>query len=166
MSNHLCGQLATLRLNERGQVAILMVMVLPAIFLFFALALDAGLWFLDHRIAQNQADAAVLAAVQHLPAADAGPVSPPTEAVHKWLEKNGSKPEQLKSCHESIPPPDLVGGDGRLEYWDLIPDGQYDAVRVCVRRSSPSVFAKLASLDGIFVSAGAKARVAPTGRLM
>jgi hypothetical protein len=49
MRNHLSGQLATLRLNEGGQVAILMVMVLPAIFLFFSLALDAGVWFFDHR---------------------------------------------------------------------------------------------------------------------
>ncbi len=86
MRNRLSSQLATLRLDERGQVAMLMVMVLPVIFLFFALALDAGLWFLDHRIAQNQADAAVLAAVQHLPAADAGPGSLPTREVTKCLQ--------------------------------------------------------------------------------
>lgn len=167
MRNRLNGQLATLRQKERGQVAILMVLVLPAIFLFFALALDAGLWFLDHRMAQNQADAAVLAAIQHLPAADPGPGSPPTKAVHNWLKKNGSSPGQLKSCPESTPPPDLVVNPGGLEYWDLypasLPDGQYDTVRVCVRRSSPSIFSKLASLDGIFVSAGATARVGPAG---
>ncbi len=167
MSNHFSRQLATLRHNERGQVAILMVMVLPVIFLFFALALDAGLWFLDHRLAQNQADAAVLAAVQHLPAADPGPGSPPTKAVHKWLKKNGSNPGQLKSCPESIPPPDLVIAKGGLEYWDLhpasFPDGKYDTVRVCVRRESPSFFAKLAGLNGIYVSAGATARVGPAG---
>ena len=86
MSNHLSSQLAALRPNERGQVAILMVMVLPAIFLFFALALDAGLWFLDHRIAQNQADAAVLAAVQHLPASDVGPGRPPTKPSQFLVE--------------------------------------------------------------------------------
>ena len=146
-----------------------MVLALPAIFLFFALALDAGLWFLDHRIAQNQADAAVLAAVQHLPTADAGPNSLPTHTVHEWLKKNGSNPGQLRSCPESDPPPDLVvpKEKGGLEYWDLhpasFPDGLYDTVRVCVRRSSPSVFAKLASLDGIFVSAGATAKVGPAG---
>ena len=56
-----------LRRQENGQMAILMVMVLPVIFLILALPLDAGIWLLDHRIAQNQADAAALAAVQHLP---------------------------------------------------------------------------------------------------
>ena len=112
MIDHASRRLAILRPNERGQVAILMVMVLPVIFLLFALAFDAGLWFLDHRMAQNQADAAVLAAVQHLPDADPGPGSPATKAVHKWLKKNGSNPGQLKSCPESIPAPRLVVGSG------------------------------------------------------
>ncbi len=56
--------------QENGQMAFLLVMILPVIFLLLALPLDAGLWFLDHRMAQNQADAAALAAVQHLPADD------------------------------------------------------------------------------------------------
>ena len=146
-------------------MAILMVLVLPAIFLFFALAMDAGLWYLDHRLAQNQADAAVLAAVQHLPDADPGPA---TDAVYLWLEKNGSNSEELKGCPESIHDPDLVYVPRPgLEYYDLHPasmkDGQYDAVRVCVRRESPGVFVKLANLDSIFVSAGATARVGPAG---
>ena len=59
-----------LRRQEDGQMAILLVMVLPAVFLLFALPLDAGIWFLDHRIAQSQADAAALAAAQYLPATD------------------------------------------------------------------------------------------------
>ena len=167
MIDHASRRLAILRPNERGQVAILMVMVLPVIFLLFALAFDAGLWFLDHRMAQNQADAAVLAAVQHLPDADPGPGSPATKAVHKWLKKNGSNPGQLKSCPESIPAPHLVVGSGGLEYYDLhpksFPDGQYDTVRVCVRRESPVIFAQLASLESMFVSAGATAKVAPAG---
>ncbi len=58
--------------KENGQIAILMVMIMPANFLLMALPLDAGIWYLDHRIAQNQVDAAALAAVQHLPAADTG----------------------------------------------------------------------------------------------
>ena len=167
MSNHPNSQLACLRLAERGQMGILMVMVLPIIFLFFALAMDAGLWFLDHRIAQNQVDAAVLAAAQHLPAADAGHGSPPTKAVYKWLQKNGSAPGQLKSCPVSIPAPDLVVRPG-LEFSDLhpasAPDGEYDMVRVCVRRESPGIFAQLANLDFIIVSAGATARVGPVGK--
>ena len=65
-----------------------MVMVLPVIFLLFALAFDAGLWFLDHRMAQNQADAAVLAAVQHLPDADPGPGSPATAILEDKTKRN------------------------------------------------------------------------------
>ena len=120
MRNHLSQQPTLLRLDERGQVAILMVMVLPAIFLFFALALDAGVWFLDHRLAQNQADAAVLAAAQHLPATDVGEGYPASQAVETWLIKNGSDPEQLSSCPVSTPAPDLVVIEG-LEYSDLHP---------------------------------------------
>ncbi len=43
-----------LRRQEDGQMAILLVMVLPVVFLLFALPLDAGVWYLDHRLAQNQ----------------------------------------------------------------------------------------------------------------
>jgi len=163
MSNHLSGQLATLRHNEHGQIGILMVMVLPAIFLIFALALDTGLWFLDHRIAQNQADAAVLAGVLHLPDADPGLA---TDAVYLWLEKNGSNSDQLNSCPQSTPAPTLEVRPG-LEFFDLhpalMPDGQYEMVRVCIRRKSPGIFVQLANLDFIFVSAGAKARTGHAG---
>ena len=75
-----------LRRQESGQTAILLVMILPVVCLLFVLPLDAGIWYLDHRIAQNQADAAVLAAAQHLPAVD---TTPATVAANTWLEKNG-----------------------------------------------------------------------------
>jgi uncharacterized membrane protein len=69
------------------------LLILPVVFAFFALGLDAGVWFFDHRTAQNQADAAALAAVQHLPAANASPNTdlafPSTAAAHTWLGKNG-----------------------------------------------------------------------------
>ena len=135
--------------DQRGQVAILMVLVLPVIFMFFALALDAGVWFLDHRIAQNQVDASVLASVQHLPAAD---VTSAEIAAIRRLEKNGSGAEDL--C------------DGYPQFVDNhppTPDGVFDTVRVCVRRESPSVFAKLVGLDFIYISAVAGARVGPVG---
>ena len=63
MSNLIKPLAAKLCREEDGQIAVVMVMVLPVVFLFFALALDAGLWFFDHRLAQNQADSAALAAV-------------------------------------------------------------------------------------------------------
>ena len=73
--------------QEDGQMAFLLVLVLPVVFLFFALPLDAGIWYLDHRLAQNQVDAAALAAVIALPAN-------PNATVDTWLTKNGADPEE------------------------------------------------------------------------
>jgi len=134
-----------LRRQEQGQMAILLVMVLPAVFLLFALPVDAGIWFLDHRIAQNQADAAALAAVQYLPATDTTLAS---AAVDTWLVKNGSRPAE-RAC---------------LNYSDLNPvDGLLDTIEVCVRRESPGVFSGLAGLDFIYISASSTATAIEVG---
>ena len=86
MSINLIHPAAILRRDEKGQMAIVMVLVLPVIFLLFALALDAGIWFFDHRLAQNQADAAVLAAVQHLPVVEFSQAHIDAEiAVETWV---------------------------------------------------------------------------------
>src|SRR5437868_6943019 len=53
--------------NEEGQMALAMVLSFLAIFVIFGLALDAGVWYWDHRTAQNQADAAAQAAILELP---------------------------------------------------------------------------------------------------
>ncbi len=162
MSNLIKPLAAKLCREEDGQIAVVMVMVLPVVFLFFALALDAGLWFFDHRLAQNQADAAALAAVQLLPAAEfsAGHTLA-FNAVETWVTKNGSNPGEL-DCGDTSPSPEFLdvhpaptvanpsGGDGRLDW-----------VRVCVRRKSPSIFSGLAGLNFIYVSAAATARVGP-----
>ena len=151
MRNYLSRQLATLRLDKRGQIAILMVMVLPVIFLLFALALDAGVWYLDHRLAQNQVDAAAMAAVRHLPAADMeqGHIDAIND-VDLWITKNGGDPSDL-----------CVGYPKFLDLHPSTPDLRYDAIRVCIRRESGSIFAGLANLDSIYVSATATARVGP-----
>ncbi len=130
--------------NESGQMAFLMLLTMPVVFIFFALTLDAGVWFVDHRIAQNQADAAALAAVQDLPAVD---TTKATEAVNTWLVKNGSGPEELY-C---------------LEYSDRFPeaapDGQFDTVRVCVHRESSAIFSGFSGISFVNVSASATATV-------
>ena len=141
MINYLRGQNAKLVGDESGAMAFLMLLTMPVIFIFFALALDAGVWYFDHRIAQNQADAAALAAVQHLPAASTTEAS---ATVNLWLTKNGSGPADV-SCLEYS---DLVGGDGL-----------YDSVRVCVRRQSPGTFSTLVGIPFVYVSAVAEARV-------
>lgn len=146
MKNYLRRHTATLGREESGQMAFLMVLSLPVLFMFLALAVDVGAWFLDHRSAQNQADAAALAAVQFLPAAD---TSGATAAVYNWLDKNGAGVDDL-SC---------------LEYSDLhpatVPDGEWDMVRVCVERDSPGIFSRFSGIPFVTVGATAAARVGP-----
>lgn len=128
--------------DDSGQMAILFVLTLLVVFIFFALAFDAGLWYFDHRTAQNQSEAAALAAVQELPATDTGPA---TAAADDWLTKNGSGSDE-RSC---------------LDYSDRNGDGRFDTARVCVRRESPGIFAALSGIDFVNVSAAATATVGP-----
>ncbi|MCK9517698.1 MAG: pilus assembly protein TadG-related protein [Dehalococcoidia bacterium] len=122
---------AGLRLHrdEDGQMAIAMILTLLVVFLFFALAFDAGLWYFDHRTAQNQADAAALAGALDLP-----DTAEAQTAVNKWLDRNGSSAAEI-SCL----------------------DITADKVEVCVQRSSPGVFAALSGIDWVKISARAVA---------
>lgn len=140
--SRLSALLARAHRDERGQMAILFVLTLLVIFVFFALAFDAGLWYFDHRTAQNQSEAAALAAVQELPDSDTGDA---TSAADDWLTKNGSDSGE-RSC---------------LDYSDHNGDGKYETVRVCVRRQSPGIFAALSGIDFVHVSAVATATVGP-----
>jgi hypothetical protein len=125
-------------------MAILFVLTLLVVFILFALAFDAGLWYFDHRTAQNQSEAAALAAVQELPDTD---TTNATDAAKQWLTKNGSGPGEM-SC---------------LEYSDRNGDGKPDTARVCVRRDSPGIFAALSGITAVRVSAAATATVGPAG---
>lgn len=158
MSNILTRQVARLGREEDGQMAIAVVLALPVIFMFIALGMDTGLWYTDHRLAQNQVDAAVLAAAQFLPAAETDPeYQEARDTVDLWLAKNGSGHEELCEPDENGPYP---------QFFDLhpaaSPDGRLDMVRVCVRRQSPGVFAAFAGIPFVWVSAVAAARVAPS----
>jgi Flp pilus assembly protein TadG len=136
----LLGRLAGAHRDDSGQMAIMFVLTLLVIFVFFALAFDAGLWYFDHRTAQNQSEAAALAAVQELPATD---TSAATSAADEWLAKNGSGAAE-RYC---------------LDYSDRNGDGQFDTARVCVRRESPGIFAALSGIDFVNISAAATASV-------
>ncbi|MFN8637974.1 MAG: pilus assembly protein TadG-related protein [Dehalococcoidia bacterium] len=60
---HSAHELSRARSDERGQMAITMVLSLVVVVIFFSLAFDAGTTrYFDHRNAQNEADAAALAA--------------------------------------------------------------------------------------------------------
>lgn len=128
--------------GEAGQAAVMVVLSLLVVLLFFALAFDSGLWYFDHRTAQNQAEAAALAGVQLLPDDE---TSAAAAAVDQWLAKNGSGAGE-RSC---------------LEFSDRNSDGRFDTVRVCVSRASPGVFSSLSGIEFATVSAAATATVGP-----
>jgi hypothetical protein len=150
-----------------------MILGLMVLFMLFALALDAGLWFFDHRRTQTQAEAAAHAAVNVLPVMVA-PESPEAAEARatviakadQWLGYNGSSAAE-RTCPvddqdtENIPPhptPDAsIFPTPTPDTFN--PPGALNTVRVCVRRTSPSIFAKLADIGGVWVSAAAKAQV-------
>ena len=164
MRDSLTRQVATLRHDEGGQIAFLMLLTLPVVFILFALATDVGLWYFDHRMAQNQVDAATLAAVPFLPDEVLA-----TDAVDLWLAKNGFVPEERVLTGLTAAGTPCVGrGSSTNEsgvemiYTDeLYGDGIEDTVRVCIWRKSPSVFAGFSGIDAVYVSASAKAQVYP-----
>jgi len=148
--------IANLHRDRRGQMAILFVLTLLVVFILFALAFDAGLWYFDHRTAQNQADAAALAAVQDLPA-DADHLGPATDHAKQWLTRNGAADDLADCPLPSNGCPYRV--DDRIVYWYCSGDGKFDTVRVCVGRDSPGIFAALSGIDAVRVSAAATAKV-------
>lgn len=137
--------------REEGQSAIFMVLMLLVVFLFFAIALDAGVWYTDHRHAQNQAEAAALAAVLELPDAD---TTAARAKADQYLTENGASQTTTTSCP-------LSGAGSGIEFQDLTGDGKYDTATVCVRRATPAFFAKLAGIDSAYISAAATARTGP-----
>src|SRR3972149_4700371 len=69
-------------LEDSGQIAITAVLAFLVIFTVAALALDAGIWYFDHRWAQNQSEAAALAGVLELPSKT---TTNATARANQWL---------------------------------------------------------------------------------
>ena len=78
--------------NERGQVAILVGVMMTGLIGFSALAIDVGSLVSDKRDLQNAADAMALAGAIDLPNANAA-----VSAAHAWATKNEIEPEQIES---------------------------------------------------------------------
>jgi hypothetical protein len=146
-------------------------LILFGFFILFALGLDAGLWYFDHRRAQNQVDAAAHAAVVlNLPATNTAPA---IAAAKDYLLKNGVSQSLVDNIATpapfngpipngtSDPCRGIAPGSGMILFGQsgAAQAGEYDVVRVCVRRESLVVFGRLAGLDDAIVSAGATARV-------
>src|SRR5437763_699113 len=141
-------------------MGILMFPTFLVMFMFFALSLDAGISFFDHRSAQQQADAAAEAAIVFLPADPSDPsqawrISDANNAANAWLHDNGSTGTVGNVC------PIAGTGNGVLisSNWSDPGDHRLNTVQVCVRRNRPSLFASLSGVRSIYVSAGATAQV-------
>lgn len=131
--------------NELGQMAWGFVLLILFVFMIFAVSFDAGLWFFDHRTAQNQAEAAALAAVLELPSADD---TSARAAAHNYLVRNGVADPMSEGCS---------GDPVTIE--DTTGDGEYDLVRVCLSRESGVIFSAISNITSVQVSASAAALV-------
>ena len=127
--------------DERGAMAITIALSFSFVFMFFALAFDMGLWLLDRRLSQNQADAVVLAAVLELPSTD---TTAATTAADTWLTRNNS----------------VLADRTCLEYTDRSGDGAYDTAHPCILRDTPTFFAALSGIAPLSIGAEATASVA------
>lgn len=143
-------------------MAITMVLALPVVFTFFALAFDAGIWYFDHRTAQNESDSAALAAAVALPASDTGAAR---TALQMSLTKNGLScvPGCFQYANGGIAPICPSTGECVTAHFEdlLFADGQYDRVTVLVRRPSPIVFSSLAGATSVWISASATSTAGP-----
>jgi hypothetical protein len=134
--------------DESGQMAIFMVLMIFVVCTFFAMSLDAGAWYFDHRTAQNQAEAAALAGILELPGSETTALA----AVNDFLVKNGTDPATVGDCPTS-------SDSNFVEFDSTGETGGVDTVTVCVRRQSSSYFARLGGIEALHVSAMAKAQL-------
>lgn len=129
--------------QQRGQILIMAVAFMVVGLGAIVISVDAGFWLRDRRDAQNDADAAALAAAQELPDTAAA-----TDAVYDWAAANGVAPEEVES----------------IEFEDLNGDGDMDLVRVRVLRQSSALMAQVFGAGDPDVGAhAAAARVRASG---
>ena len=144
---------AELHRDQRGQMAWLMLLTLLVVFAFFALALDSGLWYLDHRNAQNQSEAAALAGALTLPATT---TTAARDAALDWLQRNQAA--RTSNCN-STNSPGATTFDSGVAFWQTA--GNYTKIRVCVSRNSPGVFSALSGINAVRISGAATATAGP-----
>ena len=140
--------------DEQGQASFAFVLTILVTFSLFALGVDAGFWYVDHRIAQNQVEAAAMAPFLETdlyPGLPAGSDTAVQTVAKTWLTNNGvaSPDTELAACNWVQNP--RVFSSGGL-------GGPFDSVSVCIRRPSLILFSALANVAGVNVSAAATAR--------
>jgi Flp pilus assembly protein TadG len=138
--------------DERGQIAFSFMIFSFAFFALFALALDAGIWYFDHRHAQNEADAAAQAAMLDLPDTGAAFLS-----AQKWLVNNHNS---ITASSTTMAEPTNCGvmGSNETKVVFAVESG-VTSVRVCIRRTSGglALFSRLSGTSSVAISATAKA---------
>ncbi len=125
--------------NEDGQVAVIIAAAFTVLLGFTALAVDAGVMYVEHTRLVRAADAAALAGAQELP----GNPGRAAELAEEYAEMNGVDPEQVIV--------DISGNNRQIQ--------------VSIDKTIELVFARVFGYDASDVSASVTAQVSPVKSL-
>ena len=153
---------------ERGVVMVFFDILLPLLFGFMGLSLDAGLAYVEKGKAQDIADAAALAGAAHL--SDEDRDTTVKDAVKAYVEANGitlGDNDLVKKADDSAwnTKETLATGKDSIVAWGIVTvtkDGETkDRVRVRITKRVPVVF--LSMVDGIADNIVVSAKAAAEG---
>ena len=153
---------------ERGVVMVFFAILLPLLFGFMGLSLDAGLAYVEKGKAQDIADAAALAGAAHL--SDEDRDTTVKDAVKAYVEANGitlGDNDLVKKADDSAwnTKETLATGKDSIVAWSIVTvtkDGETkDRVRVRITKRVPVVF--LSMVDGIADNIVVSAKAAAEG---
>ena len=153
---------------ERGVVMVFFAILLPLLFGFMGLSLDAGLAYVEKGKAQDIADAAALAGAAHL--SDEDRDTTVKDAVKAYVEANGitlGDNDLVKKADDSAwnTKETLATGKDSIVAWGIVTvtkDGATkDRVRVRITKRVPVVF--LSMVDGIADNIVVSAKAAAEG---
>ena len=153
---------------ERGVVMVFFAILLPLLFGFMGLSLDAGLAYVEKGKAQDIADAAALAGAAHL--SDEDRDTTVKDAVKAYVEANGitlGDNDLVKKADDSAwnTKETLATGKDSFVAWGIVTvtkDGETkDRVRVRITKRVPVVF--LSMVDGIADNIVVSAKAAAEG---
>ena len=153
---------------ERGVVMVFFAILLPLLFGFMGLSLDAGLAYVEKGKAQDIADAAALAGAVHL--SDEDRDTTVKDAVKAYVEANGitlGDNDLVKKADDSAwnTKETLATGKDSIVAWGIVTvtkDGETkDRVRVRITKRVPVVF--LSMVDGIADNIVVSAKAAAEG---
>ena len=153
---------------ERGVVMVFFAILLPLLFGFMGLSLDAGLAYVEKGKAQDIADEAALAGAAHL--SDEDRDTTVKDAVKAYVEANGitlGDNDLVKKADDSAwnTKETLATGKDSIVAWGIVTvtkDGETkDRVRVRITKRVPVVF--LSMVDGIADNIVVSAKAAAEG---